>query len=98
MYYCNFYMYLTVSDNFVTTCCYIVLCFIFFLMSRRPPRSTRTYTLFPYTTLFRSLDLIVADAKMPFRVFRRCLVDQARLRGHGIDARRNFAGFTTVLL
>src|SRR3546814_3885587 len=29
------------------------LCF-FFLMIRRPPRSTRTYTLFPYTTLFRS--------------------------------------------
>src|SRR3546814_8771844 len=25
-----------------------------FLMIRRPPRSTRTYTLFPYTTLFRS--------------------------------------------
>src|SRR3546814_8714085 len=24
-------------------------------MIRRPPRSTRTYTLFPYTTLFRSL-------------------------------------------
>src|SRR3546814_16594123 len=24
-------------------------------MTRRPPRSTRTYTLFPYTTLFRSL-------------------------------------------
>src|SRR3546814_4425108 len=26
----------------------------FFLMIRRPPRSTRTATLFPYTTLFRS--------------------------------------------
>src|SRR6059058_6651217 len=26
----------------------------FFLMIRRPPRSTRRYTLFPYTTLFRS--------------------------------------------
>src|SRR3546814_10070430 len=26
-------------------------------MIRRPPRSTRTDTLFPYTTLFRSLDL-----------------------------------------
>src|SRR3546814_3869823 len=26
----------------------------FFLMIRRPPRSTRTDTLFPYTTLFRS--------------------------------------------
>src|SRR3546814_6373708 len=34
-----------------------VLCLIdlfFFLMIRRPPRSTRTDTLFPYTTLFRS--------------------------------------------
>src|SRR3546814_20020020 len=30
------------------------LCFFFFLMIRRPPRSTRTDTLFPYTTLFRS--------------------------------------------
>src|SRR3546814_11166332 len=30
-----------------------LLCF-FFLMIRRPPRSTRTDTLFPYTTLFRS--------------------------------------------
>src|SRR3546814_15637840 len=29
----------------------------FFLMIRRPPRSTRTDTLFPYTTLFRSADL-----------------------------------------
>src|SRR3546814_13812893 len=28
---------------------------MFFLMIRRPPRSTRTDTLFPYTTLFRSL-------------------------------------------
>src|SRR3546814_14887140 len=29
-------------------------CYFFFLMIRRPPRSTRTDTLFPYTTLFRS--------------------------------------------
>src|SRR3546814_9902333 len=28
--------------------------FFFFLMIRRPPRSTRTDTLFPYTTLFRA--------------------------------------------
>src|SRR3546814_3147687 len=33
-------------------------CF-FFLMIRRPPRSTRTDTLFPYTTLFRSLETAV---------------------------------------
>src|SRR3546814_13457135 len=31
------------------------LIYIFFLMRRRPPISTRTDTLFPYTTLFRSL-------------------------------------------
>src|SRR3546814_9893520 len=30
------------------------LTFLFFLMIRRPPRSTRTDTLFPYTTLFRN--------------------------------------------
>src|SRR3546814_8769143 len=35
-------------------CSYILHCF-FVLMIRRPPRSTRTYTLFPYTTLFRSV-------------------------------------------
>src|SRR3546814_16036133 len=45
----------------VRVCCFNVLCdrlcllmFFFFLMIRRPPRSTRTDTLFPYTTLFRS--------------------------------------------
>src|SRR3546814_16775276 len=33
----------------------MVSCFdIFFLMRRRPPSATRTDTLFPYTTLFRS--------------------------------------------
>src|SRR3546814_9606971 len=31
---------------------------IFFLMIRRPPRTTRTDTLFPYTTLFRSRELL----------------------------------------
>src|SRR3546814_14683256 len=32
----------------------MMLAIVFFLMIRRPPRSTRTDTLFPYTTLFRS--------------------------------------------
>src|SRR3546814_3791056 len=36
-------------------CVLIVYVYIFFLMMRRPPRSTRTDTLFPDTTLFRSL-------------------------------------------
>src|SRR3546814_141131 len=34
---------------------YCTVC-LFFLMIRRPPRSTRTDTLFPYTTLFRSVE------------------------------------------
>src|SRR3546814_9953063 len=44
----------------IQVCIIHVLCLtcfcssIFFLMIRRPPRSTRTDTLFPYTTLFRS--------------------------------------------
>src|SRR3546814_16045769 len=33
--------------------------FFFFLIIRRPPRSTRTDTLFPYTTLFRSVEDIL---------------------------------------
>src|SRR3546814_18387475 len=36
-----------------SSCCYFL---VFFLMIRRPPRSTRTDTLFPYTTLFRSVE------------------------------------------
>src|SRR3546814_4237670 len=38
---------------FTSIALFVVVCF-FFLMRRRPPRSTRTDTLFPYTTLFRS--------------------------------------------
>src|SRR3546814_14533997 len=50
--------------NIYVTLCYIFLCLselfllcyvFFFLMIRRPPRSTRSDTLFPYTTLFRSM-------------------------------------------
>src|SRR3546814_12818841 len=35
--------------------------FFFFLMIRRPPRSTRTDTLFPYTTLFRSQHVRIVE-------------------------------------
>src|SRR3546814_8942542 len=37
----------------------------FFLMIRRPPRSTRTDTLFPYTTLFRSPARKIDHAQFP---------------------------------
>src|SRR3546814_14230227 len=39
------------------SCCCVIF---FFLMILRPPRSTRTDTLFPYTTLFRSARAVAA--------------------------------------
>src|SRR3546814_14948540 len=39
-----------------------MLCFFFFLLTRPPPRSTRTDSLFPYTTLFRSSSCNVSIA------------------------------------
>src|SRR3546814_15615930 len=47
------------DTRYCTILCGYAICTVhsslFFLMIRRPPRSTRTDTLFPYTTLFRSL-------------------------------------------
>src|SRR3546814_12934412 len=41
---------------------FVAVLFFFFLMIRRPPRSTRTDTLVPYTTLFRSLPVLHGGA------------------------------------
>src|SRR3546814_15361138 len=41
----------------VVQCCFFVHVLFLCLMIRRPPRSTRTDTLFPYTTLLRSVSL-----------------------------------------
>src|SRR3546814_17827380 len=51
-------------------------------MIRRPPRSTRTYTLFPYTTLFRSttVDFVSLD---PAQQGLRHTTDLRRDRRHG---------------
>src|SRR3546814_15313777 len=42
-------------------------------MIRRPPRSTRTDTLFPYTTLFRSLKARAPDGCLDFARHERVL-------------------------
>src|SRR3546814_2282358 len=42
-----------------------MLWFLFFLMIQRPPRSTRTDTLFPYTTLFRSVQAAHPGQSIP---------------------------------
>src|SRR3546814_5753587 len=46
-------------------------------MIRRPPRSTRTDTLFPYTTLFRSPCEQCCDDRRPFRFQRLAAVRPA---------------------
>src|SRR3546814_10252878 len=54
-------------------------------MIRRPPRSTRTDTLFPYTTLFRSSeDLVVDDIFVPdYRVETMMALNTGAARGFG---------------
>src|SRR3546814_12457466 len=42
----------------------------FFLSSRQPPRSTLTYTLFPYTTLFRSCLPVLHEDRLRFAPWR----------------------------
>src|SRR3546814_13854589 len=44
-------------------------------MIRRPPRSTRTDTLFPYTTLFRSDHASAIATAIPARAFRFVVID-----------------------
>src|SRR3546814_5154769 len=48
-----------VYNLFFVLCMCSFAVYLFFLMIRRPPRSTRTDTLFPYTTLFRSLVRVI---------------------------------------
>src|SRR3546814_20186868 len=74
--------------------CSDVLLFLFFLMVRRPPRSTRTDTLFPYTTLFRSHSCCRSWQDAPHTPAARisaCGRERAR---HGI-LQREFAGVNT---
>src|SRR3546814_12331171 len=52
-------IYFTINDMLIVMFSIRLFCyFVFFLMIRRPPRSTRTDTRFPYTTLFRSPDAV----------------------------------------
>src|SRR3546814_18978847 len=60
--------------------CYncVLVCIFFFLMIRRPPKSTRTDTLFPYTTLFRSACMRVSGP--PSVPHRRLIPRPGRFR------------------
>src|SRR3546814_1817313 len=57
-------------------------------MIRRPPRSTRTYTLFPYTTLFRSHPGIAVEVVHGAQIGRACQNIVARVVGIGAETVR----------
>src|SRR3546814_14621812 len=64
---------------------YITFCsffYFFFLMIRRPPSSTRTDTLFPYTTLFRSSRQARPRQPSPCPTRRRHTPPSARSEEH----------------
>src|SRR3546814_13236974 len=69
-------------SRFVVVAHYRVLCVVF-LMIRRPPRSTRTDTLVPYTTLFRSTGSVAASLRKGVR--------HGRL-GHPVSGSRGLGG------
>src|SRR3546814_13617699 len=58
----------------------------FFLMIRRPPRSTRTDTLFPYTTLFRSARTVLFASLLGAGVLILPSPDGARAQSPGATA------------
>src|SRR3546814_1324513 len=66
-------------------------------MIRRPPRSTRTDTLFPYTTLFRSLEVLRGVERLHRDAFGR-VPDQAVRVGALQLARRQLAPVRQRLL
>src|SRR3546814_17714212 len=72
-------------------CVIIYLIFIFFLMTRRPPRSTRTDTLVPYTTLFRS---VLCDDERAHRIARARILFDHRPAG---QRRRVLVGILRVM-
>src|SRR3546814_7645325 len=79
--------------------------FFFFLMIRRPPRSTRTDTLFPYTTLFRSASGATADLASGAVEVGGIKVLAARLEGfdakalrEAVDRLKQQLGDTVVVL
>src|SRR3546814_10273064 len=69
----------------------LYLHFCFFLMIRRPPRSTRTDTRFPYTTLFRSNRPFVGADEAGFRAALTQMVENSDLRTHIGAANRGVA-------
>src|SRR3546814_5475750 len=71
-------------------------------MIRRPPRSTRTDTLFPYSTLFRSIDGVIGYDFGAFRAeaevgYRRATIDHFSLDGVRAGTKSNNSALSFML-
>src|SRR3546814_16580301 len=67
--------------------CYLHVFSVFFLMIRRPPISTRTDTLLPYTTLFRSIVL----------KFKASELDEVTIGAFGTQKKESVIGSITTV-
>src|SRR3546814_9820000 len=54
-------------------------------MIRRPPRSTRTDTLFPYTTLFRSMSKVIRDSAGALLTVINDILDFSKIEAGKLD-------------
>src|SRR3546814_18835662 len=66
-------------------------------MIRRPPRSTRTDTLFPYTTLFRSTQRVLGQPQLS-QLRRLCAHRNIRIGARRIDRTRTKAALRDDVL
>src|SRR3546814_4327984 len=77
-------------------------CVFFFLVIRRPPRSTRTDTLFPCTTLFRSPAQMQARSACAPRSARRispvaAMCRSSRCRPHGVRSEEHTSELQSLM-
>src|SRR3546814_18825991 len=75
----------------ICVCLYVigVLVVFFFLMIRRPPRSTRSDTLFPYTTLFRSAVQPVWESKTDWEIYKLLALKFSEIGGPYLGKRKD---------
>src|SRR3546814_12459423 len=63
-------------------------------MIRRPPRSTRTDTLFPYTTLFRSFSNLAQNSALPILLYN---VPSRTITDISVDVMKRLRAYPTIV-
>src|SRR5687768_17793530 len=68
--------------------------FLFFLMIRRPPRST----LFPYTTLFRSFLISLPRGSLPSKSWKKCLISKQDRKSTRLNSSHGYISYAVFCL